>query len=129
MGEHTPTPWFVDLGRWTPDAPVCAFAIRSDYKAPNLPEGWQMHHIAGANISERAAFTACFTPEQIEANAAFIVKAVNSHDALVKALEPFAILADHYPTFDGSLTFGFGGYSVTLSDCRKAREALAKVSA
>ena len=87
MAEHTPTPWRVEFLRWTPEAPICGFGIRSDYTHPNLPPDFRMCAIASANISERAAYTACFTPEEIEANAAFIVKAVNSHEALVSALE------------------------------------------
>lgn len=90
MAEHTPTPWRVDFARWTPDSPICGFGIRSGYSHPNLPSDFKMAAIASANISERAAYTACFTPEEIEANAAFIVKAVNCHEMLVKTLEGIA---------------------------------------
>lgn len=70
MTEHTPTPWFYhaglegDLITCDPEGVVC--------RIPNHPEN--------------AAYW--------EANARFIVKAANNHDALVKALEEIADLGD-----------------------------------
>jgi len=76
MSEHTPTPWRVEDGTdliWG----ACNPDDRSSYgmgysivegKAP----GWKPYK---PSMEER------------EANAAFIVKAVNSHDALVEAIK------------------------------------------
>jgi len=101
MGEHTPTPWFAEFVRWNKDAPAAGFAIRSDYSHPGLPDGMRMCAIASGNLSEHASFTACFTPEEIEANAAFIVSACNNHarltrenEAMRKAMEGALAMAD-----------------------------------
>jgi hypothetical protein len=69
MTEHTPTPWLV--------IPPSA----------DRPSRAMVCAAGGANI-----YDAPLTNET-EANAAFIVRAVNAHDDLVKALEPFARMA------------------------------------
>jgi len=87
MAEHTPTPWFAEFVRWNKDAPAAGFAIRSDYSHLGLPDGMRMCAIASGNLSEHASFTACFTPEEIEANASFIVLACNNHARLTRENE------------------------------------------
>jgi hypothetical protein len=66
MSEHTPTPWAAD-----PDD-------REGYE-------WNVHIVEAARPHMRIAFTS--NGPDSEANAAFIVKAVNAHDGLVEALE------------------------------------------
>ena len=82
MAEHTPTPWryrpnhYDDWG-WIkgPDGRLTATARSSgEYDGDE-------HRAAGT--------------DPYEANAAFIVKCVNSHDALVKALENICGAAEH----------------------------------
>jgi hypothetical protein len=60
MSKHTPTPWTV------PDGGIRPAIYTAD----------EVEHIA----------TMADTGDEMEANAAFIVRAVNSHDALVEAL-------------------------------------------
>lgn len=68
MSEHTPTPWyFFELDR-RPDG--CGY-IRVE------TDNFEISHHGDMGRSR----------EENLANAAFIVKACNSHDALVKALE------------------------------------------
>jgi hypothetical protein len=73
MAEHTPTPW----------------RIRNDFGG-----GWiQGSPADGETYGDRVANLA--KPKTIgAANAAFIVKAVNNHDALVEALEDLLSDAD-----------------------------------
>ena len=87
MSNHTPTPWTVEFLRWTPESEAVGFRIDSSYSVDHLPTGMRMHSIVNANCSEQPAYTACWTTEQIEANAAFIVRAVNAHDDLVATLQ------------------------------------------
>lgn len=117
MSEHTPTPWRAKIARWKPDTEAFGFGIYSDYVHPRLPIGIEMHSIAGGGIYEHSSFSACYTPEQIEANADFIVKCVNSHEALVAALRQL---------HDNNAEYGrinnLGGYD--NQDMKQARAAL-----
>lgn len=65
--SHTPTPWIVSGGREEDGRMV---------KIGTGEKGW---------LGVAAAFGD--TPEEAEANAAFIVKAVNAHDDLIHALK------------------------------------------
>lgn len=65
MSEHTPTPWAVD-----PD------------HRPGM--GWNAHVVEAADPNNRVCFMTSGPEGKV--NAAFIVKAANNHDALVKAL-------------------------------------------
>jgi hypothetical protein len=65
MSEHTPTPWRNDQ---KPDALIVCDAEGGSIADCAPPGPWMSHKVALAN-------------------AAFIVKAVNNHDALVKALD------------------------------------------
>lgn len=69
MAEHTPTPWTVDKVH---------FSGECHLHGPNGEEFALLYVSDGADDPE---------PYPAEANAAFIVKAVNNHDALVEALE------------------------------------------
>jgi hypothetical protein len=107
MAEHTQTPWLSD---------------------PDWREGysWNIHIVDAANPDMRICFMTSDGPA--EANAAFIVKAVNNHDALVKALEPFARIADHFDDYEldpGQPQKHSVLANVGLSDLRRAREVLA----
>jgi citrate lyase beta subunit len=71
MGEHTPTPWKVITEDISLIESVTLAADGCSYIVAHCLDG------ATSQVNE----------DTREANAAFIVKAVNSHDALVKALE------------------------------------------
>ena len=68
MTDHTPTPWECDWGTIPPDGPGTYCDVYTD---------------GGDTIIARV--NDCI--ERGHANAAFIVKAVNNHEALVKALK------------------------------------------
>lgn len=94
MSEHTPTPWTyrdvsgagleicapvykmagVDLPRGMPEAPIHVFQFTAPQIVQVAAERWVQFEPKGWS-------------EMQEANAAFIVLAVNNHDALVAALE------------------------------------------
>ena len=76
MAEHTPTPW----GLNPDDRPGMA---------------WNVEIVEGDNPDMRIAFMA--NGRHSEANAAFIVKAVNNHDALVKALQGAMVVLESMP--------------------------------
>lgn len=99
-GKHSPTPWRLELGRVLADSPVFGFGIFSDYRHPLLPRDMKMHSIASANLYEHCAYTGCFTPEEIEANATFIVKAVNAHEGLVEHLRRLAVRCCDEPALE-----------------------------
>ena len=66
MTKNTPTPWYADH---------------------DLRDGmeWNIHIVEHNNPNNRVCFMTSDGPS--EANAAFIVKAVNAHEGLVRALE------------------------------------------
>ena len=76
MAEHTPTPWelFDDSG---------VTAIINPRACSSKRE-----------IVFWTGFDASHYPKQAKANAAFIVKAVNNHDQMVKALEEIEALGE-----------------------------------
>lgn len=82
MSEHTPTPWHWEI---------------HDSSAASIhgPEGMADHVLTVAPCKhcrgKEWVWGSCTNPT--EANAYFIVRAVNSHDALVKALEWIAEVA------------------------------------
>jgi hypothetical protein len=82
MSEHTPTPWEVqEYGEC--DDGVGIIGLRTNdgvpYSSPtNGLVAWATLHPTEMDAND---------PTRAQANAAFIVKAVNSHDALVKALK------------------------------------------
>lgn len=79
--EHTPTPWkyeYVDRNRAVISAPKGAnhvYCLFGEFVGP--PDFEKQTQLVTCTISHQEA----------EANAAFIVRAVNSHAALVEALE------------------------------------------
>lgn len=118
MAEYTPTPWALD-GSWV------------------VGDG-------GLTIADCGKSSSYLRKERL-ANAAFIVKACNSHEALVKALQPFAAIAEavfkKYETAPGQFRepysdepddrhfYGFNNVSLTYGDLRAARRALALLAA
>lgn len=78
MSKHTPTPWALFSSNGT-------IAIKNPRSQKSYNE-----------IVFWTGFDASHYPEQAEANAAFIVKAVNSHDTMMTALQKIAD-TDQYP--------------------------------
>jgi hypothetical protein len=113
--KHTPTPWksFVNLR--------CATPLKGCYI-----------NACGENAARIAdVLSQCGvgTQEECEANAAFIVRAVNSHDALVEALESLIRNSPCVPIF--KVGGGVDTYSLRIPDDRMAaaRAALAAAKA
>lgn len=97
MGEHTPTPWAVDyLDKHGQRV------VRSEHI--EVCTCW--HHCVGA------------IEKEMEANAALIVKAVNSHQALVDALRDVLSMLDQNNTAPGKFLY-------SQERIAKARAALA----
>jgi len=71
MSEATPRPWF----------------IVDESKAVHR---WVIAHGEGDSIADCAPVGPWMTPEEADANAALIVRAVNNHEALLSALESAA---------------------------------------
>jgi hypothetical protein len=82
MSEHTPTPWFAD---------------RDD--RPNM--GWNVHIVREDDPRIRICFMT--SGSEAKANAALIVRAVNSHADLVKALTEITQRANESGTGDAGL--------------------------
>lgn len=107
MTEHTPTPW----GWWIHDHSMVSLGVLPD---PGLGDPLVLTLSPCQACADRAdprewKWGRCHTPS--EADADFILTAVNSHDALVSAL----ILAREYIAYD--------------TDQRAADELLVKVDA
>lgn len=106
--KHTPGPWSsgptgsVMMGYSQP------FAV-AEHGSKNL--------IAGCFGDVRGG------PDTAEANARLIVRAVNSHDDMLTALRPFALLAKLHGDDHEQVTPALG---ITLGDCRRAAKAIAK---
>lgn len=103
MTEHTPTPWTfrdvsgagleicapvykmsgVDLPRGMPEAPIHVFQFTSPQMVQVAAERWVQFEPTGWS-------------EMQEANAAFIVKAVNNHEDLVQALQALVDQVNDY---------------------------------
>lgn len=69
MSEHTPTPWH--------EGPTCA-----------IHQTFERDDVVTEIVDRDGVFVACVNHPnpQHEANASYIIRAVNSHDTLVKAL-------------------------------------------
>ena len=106
MAEHTETPWFAD---------------------PDLRAGmeWNIHIVEHNNPNNRICFMTSSGPSA--PNAAFIVKACNAHDALVKALEEALACLRH--THDRLIEGPeFETLRITIdAECRAIRTTLAQV--
>jgi hypothetical protein len=81
MTDHTPTPWRVISGD---DYYIAADAYPKEF----------IGHFKGDDTGDYVAYVGNRPKDFGEANAAFIVKAVNNHDALVKALEDLLEIED-----------------------------------
>jgi hypothetical protein len=78
---HTPTPWHVQTGR--PFDYPSPSGNRPNHCIIGVGDGRlsnPFHHVADAGIAES---------DEVQANARLIVRAVNSHAALVEALENY----------------------------------------
>jgi hypothetical protein len=110
MSKHSPTPW----------------------KTPLINDA----EIVDANGYDVASMSGIYNTdyEKMEANAAHIVHCVNTYPELVKALEPFAeiadiILRDNPSTDDGQMIWSNGCVHrehISYAHIRAARAALAK---
>lgn len=112
MAEHTPTPWSYKPAKFPTDGEFdCGIGAA----------------IGGTSFCIAETFGRCATTIKLDAqaNAAFIVKAVNSHDDLVKALEE---ILSAEKEFREGMPDAWEGDPLTDA-CKQAREALAKVSA
>jgi hypothetical protein len=111
MTDHTPTPWI--------SQPFCDDEDHAVF-------------IIGANLGGLAATAPMFPSEidtvdssRAQANAAFIVKAVNNHDALVEALEGLDLLLD-FGDEPGSI-WTFDDPTAIREAFKRARAALSDV--
>lgn len=114
MGEHTPTPWEVE----TPMGDETPWIVEAGLEA------YQWRCIAMTCTESSDEGLDAITIEEAAANAAFIVKACNNHDTLVKALESFLLPT---PINDEMLTFAWTAYNAATTG--ETREALAKATA
>lgn len=82
MSPHTPTPWAISPTRAEGEVLIVKTWDPAGIQGPHLMADYRGGHIATLGIggNPEAQATA-------EANAAFIITAVNSHDALVAVLE------------------------------------------
>ena len=109
---HTPTPWQV---------------------TEDVDNGMQRWHEIIGDKNEVMVARCEFRRENLEnaleqlANAEFIVRAVNSYDAMRAALRPFAALlsAHHADMPDNRPVFGINDALFTVGDLHAARAALA----
>lgn len=120
--KHTPTPWLAEIEC---EAPRRVFTIKgADGRLVANYLSFDDHY----SFSHQTAF-----PEDVEYNAAFIIRACNAYDDLVDALEnaerlmqQFADWADKQDPSDFDWT-AFGRLkSNAWTDASVAREALAK---
>jgi hypothetical protein len=120
MSKHTPTPWTIKVS--TEGTPAISDS-RGGHHFVKLCSPW----IEGAWDDD----------EEAKANTTFIVQAVNSHEALVSTLKPFAAIAEVLgrtppPGYDNDL-HGWqrinGSAMLRLSDCVAALDALKAIEA
>lgn len=105
--EHTPTPWMWDSDL-VKDDPFGRIRYRVVANGETITQLYYSSYAGG--------------PTNAEANAAFIVKACNHHEELVRALQFYAE-GSHYKEGRG------WDSQPTVEDGEVARAALAKVSA
>lgn len=118
--KHTPTPWTV----WSGEG----------YSATGRARTSVCRHVGELESNDHTCVADVLgdTEAKSHANAAFIVTAVNSHDALVKALQPFAhiaeVLGDKPPQGTGDVLHEWqlmsGMAALLHSDCIAARDVL-----
>jgi hypothetical protein len=83
---HTPGPWAARIGRLKISDPAFGFGVFPVNYRLDLPPGIKHHSITGANLYEHSAFTAFYSPQEIEANAHLIAAAPDMLAALQLAL-------------------------------------------
>jgi hypothetical protein len=116
MTEHTPTPWMTHrAGELLPDD----WMIMADMGL--TPNGIQQVSTVARALSIRQ------TPETTAANAAFIVKACNSHDALVGALrELYAQVKGECPSLLNEDSGGDGRLDLEIQELLASVEGSGK---
>ena len=77
--KHTPTPWIAKLGEYNFTGPENGRAIMDSTNGIRICD-------VDSKANQKRNDYKCADPER-DANAAFIVKAVNSHEALVEACQ------------------------------------------
>jgi hypothetical protein len=115
MAEHTPTPWRVEKGTGL----VWGDCTLFDDGTPDrlgVP-------VADGQLERPWAQGKGPSYEEMEANAAFIVKSVNSHDALIDALRAFVVHA----TYPVSTEINPRGYAWRGEDALDHAKSLADV--
>lgn len=87
--RHTPGPWRYTLARWVndPPSPVVGYAVYADAKR-KAPDGSDVALAAG-NTGSQWAFSAFYSPSEIEANARLIAAAPLMLEALKAVCAPF----------------------------------------
>lgn len=87
--ERTQGEWEASLARWAPEAPVVGFVIKCGKKQIASFNVHTTSQILDKEVIERFSDfkDEHFSHEEAIANAAYIVKAVNNHSALVEALQ------------------------------------------
>ena len=99
--EHTPTPWMVSKEQDN------QYVIRHPVEKWDLASCWYPRAAIRKGDKDSEEFWDSLRDEQ-DANAAHIVKCVNSHDALVEALEKMVDAADDSDGCQyGTLSTGF----------------------
>lgn len=101
ISTHTPTPWCISYGQDQKTGEVAEYVSA---------EGRNMH---GIKLATPWVEDAWDEDPEAKANARFIVKAVNSHDELVAALEGLV-------TPDNSLPLTANAYDNAIDNARQA---------
>jgi hypothetical protein len=137
--KHTPTPW--RAGEWITGHDghyVYSLIFGAGKRVASVSVYGKRKDGSDAGKPARFGGTKpTYTQEEVDANRAFIVRAVNAHDDLVKALEPFATFCDGFDGMHRGLArdddhdiYAFEGRDglvrITLGDLRRARAALSK---
>jgi hypothetical protein len=102
MTDHTPTPWYVMESTGQMDSKA---KFETGSKVLIFSDDCEHHPIADCSCNH-----SCRMPDEQEDNAAFIVKAVNAHDALVDYIKSSAsagcATADHLLKVHGIVEVG-----------------------
>jgi hypothetical protein len=105
MTQHTPTPWKATIARMRDDQPAFGFSIMAGAKLASVCSAGVYEtnlRIYGLTPTPEDMKPKFYTAEELEANAKFIVRAVNSHDFLIEVCEnALKFVTRHYSRIDG----------------------------